>query len=103
VALELVEAVVLQAAVRFEPFIEFDERFDSNSIETTLTVRANSHQSGISEDPEVLRDCGLGEGQPVDKCMNRLLTSAQGIEYLTAARFRKHLDGGRSAHLSRHI
>jgi hypothetical protein len=48
---EFVEALAPHLAIGLKPGVEFDERFRTKAVETTLAVRANVHESRVAQNP----------------------------------------------------
>jgi arsenate reductase (glutaredoxin) len=100
--LELVEAVPPHLAVRFEPIVEFDERFGAEAVEAPLTIGADCDQPRVAQHPQMFGDSRLTDCQPLNEDLNRLLSASQLVEDVAPARLSNHLDRPHDLHILEH-
>jgi hypothetical protein len=61
VALEAIQVIRPKPAISSEPVVEFDQRFNTNSIHASLGVDAGLDQSRLPEHSQVLRHSRLAQ------------------------------------------
>src|SRR4051794_6074762 len=95
VALEGVEAVRPQAAVRREPRVDLRERLRAQLVPAPLRVLANADEAAVAQDPEVLRHPRLAEPELVHELADGSRALEQQVEDAPARGLREHVEGGR--------
>src|SRR4051794_18393632 len=99
---EVVEACAPQRAVRREPLVDRAQWFGADAVDAALPVDARVDQAGLAQDAEVLRYCGLTDGQRLDELADGLLAGEQQVEDPTPVRLGHDFEELQCSHSQRY-
>jgi hypothetical protein len=85
-----IQALAPQVSERGQPRVELRQRLGPDPVQAALGVRADDHETRISQDPEMLGHRRLAECELPDQLAHRALAVAQQVEDATAGRLGQH-------------
>ena len=92
VGAEAIEVRLPHPAVRRQPVVELDQRFDAQAVPAAWPVYPHGHEPGVAQHPEVLGRQRLGEPGGIGELTDEVLAAAEAVEDRSPDRLRQHLE-----------
>jgi hypothetical protein len=94
---EGIEARGPHPPIRSKPLVDRSQRFCTHTVHTTLRLPSHVHEAGFPKDPQMLRDRGLAQLEPLDQLPDGSLRASEQVEDPPPVRFRENVKNGHPA------